>query len=89
MDYEIESVRCGGKGVRRESARRHGWWALFALQIHTHAFAADLNERVRHGAALALARVQAVPFRDDAAKNADVEFFGNDNIVDGNHKMIQ
>jgi len=44
---------------------------------------------MRHGAALALAHVQAVTLGDLAAKDLNIKLFGNDNVVDRYDEMIQ
>ena len=88
--HERCKALCGGRErIGRQSARAAGLGPVIALKIDAHAFAADLNERMRHGAAFALAHVQPVAFGDDPAENADVKFFGNDKVVDRNDKMIQ
>ncbi len=85
----VEPLACGREGIRRHAAPVARLGTLFALQVNAHAFAADLNEGMRHRAALALAHVQAVALGDYAAENADIKFFSNDHIVDRNDKVVQ
>ena len=77
------------EGISGQSARAVGLRPLVTLQINAHAFAADLNERMRHRAALALARVQSIAFGNDAAEDADVKFFRDDDVVNRDDKMIE
>jgi hypothetical protein len=75
--------------VSGQAARVLRLRAGFTLQIHSHAFAADLNERMRHGAALALARIQAITFGNLAVKDLNVKFFGDDQVIDGYNEMVE
>src|SRR5258706_16025939 len=85
----IQPSFTGGERIGRQ-ATRVGWpRPLFALQVNAHALAADLNKRMRHRAALALAHVQAVPLAEYAAKDAAVKLFGDDDIIHWNDEMIE
>ncbi len=44
---------------------------------------------MRHRAALALAHVEPVAFAEHAAKDLGVKILGNDEVVDGDNKMIE
>src|SRR5258707_15080729 len=85
----IQPSFIGGERIGRQ-ATRVGWpRPLFALQVNAHALAADLNERMRHRAALALAHVQAVALAEYAGKDAAVKLFGDGGIIHWNDEMIE
>ena len=69
--------------------RAAGLWSLLALQIDAHPLAADLNESMRHRAALALADVETVAFAEYAAEHLLVKILGDDKVIDRDDKMIE
>src|SRR6266850_4415417 len=87
LDYVLQALRRGCKGISRCALRRDRRAALFFLQIHTDAFFRDGDKRMRSQAPRADSETMTLD--DFAAKNLRIKIFSDNDVVDRYHEMIE